>query len=116
MNRLNEDNVTVMSPDELDIKDEDLKKMETKEVTLDVNVQLYFKHCESHKGVISFVLSDVPVNTPDETLKGYAINALHDALLKEEFLKCKVGTGVMLLASDDVSRVLIENVAVRKGE
>ena len=113
---MNEDNVTVMSPDELDIKDEDLKKMETKEVTLDVNVQLYFKHCESHKGVISFVLSDVPVNTPDETLKGYAINALHDALLKEEFLKCKVGTGVMLLASDDVSRVLIENVAVRKGE
>mgnify|MGYP007013925020 CR=1 FL=1 len=113
---MNEDNVTVMSADELDIKDEDLKKMETKEVTLDVNVQLYFKHCESHKGVISFVLSDVPVNTPDETLKGYAINALHDALLKEEFLKCKVGTGVMLLASGDVSRVLIENVAVRKGE
>lgn len=113
---MNEDNVTVMSPDELDIKDEDLKKMETKEVTLDVNVQLYFKHCESHKGMISFVLSDVPVNTPDETLRGYAVNALHDALLKEEFLKCKVGAGVMLAASDDVSRVLVENVAVRKGK
>ena len=110
------EDITVMSPDELDIKDEDLKKMETQEVTLDVNVQIYFKHCESHKGVISFILSDVPAKTPEAQLKGYAVNALHDALLKEEFLKCRVGAGVMLLASDDVSRVLIEEVTVKKGE
>lgn len=108
--------ITVMSPEELDIKDEDMKKMETQEVTLDVNVRLYFKHCESDKGVISFVLSDVPKNTPEENIKGYAVNALHDALIKEEFLKCKVGTGIMLIASGDISRVFIENVAIRKGE
>ena len=111
-------NVTVMSPEELNIRDEDVAKVEkeTKEVTLDVSVQLYFKHCESHEGVISFILSDVPKNTPEDNLKGYAVNALHDALIKEELLKCKIGTGIMLVASDDVSRVLIENVTVRKGE
>ena len=114
---MNDDNVTVMSPDELDIKDEDLKKMETKEVTIDVTGTIYYKGTPGGTtAVVSFVLSDVPVNTPDESLKGYAVNALHDALLKEEIIKCKVGTNVMLQATDDISRVFIENVTVRKGE
>ena len=112
--------ITVMSPEELNIRDEDVAKMkiekETMEVTLDVNVQLYFKHCEACKGVISFALSDVPVNEPEAQIKGYAVSGLHDALLKEAFLKCKVGTWVMLVASDDISRVVIEDVTVKKGE
>ena len=114
---MNEDNVTVMSPDELDIKDEDLKKMETQEVTLDVTGTIYYKGTPGGTtAMVSFMLSEVPKNTPDETLKGYAVNALHDALIKESIIKCRVGTNVMLQATDDISRVFIENVTVRKGE
>ena len=114
------EDITVMSPEELNIRDEDVAKMkiekETMEVTLDVNVQLYFKHCESDKVVISFALSDVPVNEPEDKLKGYAINALQEAMIKEEFIRCKIGSMIMLVASDDISRVVIEEVAIRKGE
>lgn len=114
---MNDDNVTVMSPDELDIKDEDLKKMETQEVTIDVTGTIYYKRTPGGTTTtVSFVLSDVPVNTPEESIKGYAVNALHDALLKENIIKCRVGTNVMLQATDDISRIIIENVTVRKGE
>ena len=113
---MNEDNVTVMSPDELDIKDEDLKKMETHEVTLDVKVYICSKTNDPSRGIISFILSDVPKNTPDDNLKGYAINALQDAMVKEEFIKFKDSTGVSLFAADDISKITVEEVAVRKGE
>ena len=112
-----DENVTVMSPDELDIKDEDLKNVETQEVTVDVTGTVYYKRIPGGATVtVSFALANVPVDIPDENLKGHAINALHDALIKEEVIKCKTGTTVMLQATDDISRVLIENITVRKGE
>ncbi|MBR6135035.1 MAG: hypothetical protein IKQ22_00915 [Clostridia bacterium] len=113
-------NVTVMSPDELDIKDEDMEKIkvpETQEVTLDVTGTIYYKKTPgSTTAIVSFVLSDVPVNTPEENIKGYAVNALHDALLKEAVIKCRVGSNIMLQVTDDISRILIESVTIRKGE
>lgn len=112
-----QDNVTVMSPDELDIKDEDMEKMKTQEVTVDVTGTIYYKRTSgSTTAIVSFVLSDVPVDTPEDNIKGYAVNALHDALLKEAIIKCRVGSNVMLQATDDISRILIENVTVKKGE
>lgn len=110
------DNITVMSPDELDIKDEDVKKMETQEVTLDVKVYISSKTNDPSRGIISFILSDVPKDTPEGNLKGYAINALQDAIVKEEFIKFKDSTGVSLFAADDISKITVEEVTVRKGE
>ena len=110
------DNVTVMSADELNIRDEDIKKMETQEVTLDVKVYISSKTNDPSRGIISFILSDVPANEPEDKLKGYAINALQEAMVKEEFIKFKDSTGVSLFAADDISKVTIEEVAVRKGE
>lgn len=116
-NGVQHDNVTVMSPDELDIKDEDMKKMGTQEVAIDVSGTIYYKRIPGGTtAIVSFVLSEVPKDTSEESIKGYAINALHDALVKEAFIKCRVGTTVMLQATDDISRVLIEKVTVRKGE
>jgi predicted HTH domain antitoxin len=111
-----DENVTVMSPEELDIKDDDMEKMRTEEVTLDVNVQLYFKHCESCLVTISFSLADVPVSTSEAELKGSIVNALHDAFVNEDFIKCKAGSRIMLFAPEDVSRLIIEDIKIRKGE
>lgn len=111
-----QENVTVMSPDELDIRDEDIKKTETQEVTLDVKVYISSKTNDPSRGIISFILSDVPKDTPEDNLKGYAINALQEAIVKEEFIKFKDSTGVSLFAADDISKITVEEVTVRKGE
>lgn len=108
------DNVTVMSPDELDIKDEDMEKMKTTEVTLDVKIQVYFKHCESCKAIITFAIAEVPVNFSEPQIRGSAIDALHDALVKEQFIKCKVDKSIMLFATDDISRIIIDDVVIIK--
>ena len=112
-----DENVTVMSPEELDIKDEDMKKMETEVVTLDVSVQFASRTNDPSRGVITFALSEVPVDTAEDQLRGYVINGIHDALIKEEFIKFKENTGnIALIASDDISKVTIEEIKVKKGE
>ena len=110
------EDITVMSPDELDIRDEDMEKAQLMEVTIDVKVYISSKTNDPSRGVISFLLSEVPKNTLEANVKAYAVNALQDAMVNEEFIKFKDSTGVSLFATDDVSKITVEEVTIRKGE
>ena len=95
------------------------EKKATTNIVAQLTTKLYLKNCDNicSDAIITFNMTDVPVDAPEEQIKNTVIDALYKEYNKGTgAIRCMLTEDISFIAIDTVACIKIKDIKIIKGE